>query len=243
MPDDNDKKSKRKKKLNQYGNRLSPAHIAAGMNATAHNARRLYEDAFLLMKEKRYPSVVALSVLSIEESGKTSILRQLAVAQTEEEITKCWRDYRSHTKKNAMGGFIDFFLGKGARKLEDFRPLFDENSDYPFALDQVKQISIYTDCLGVANWSIPTEVIDEKLATSLLMTADILSRQKEKQDVTVKEIELWIKHMGPVWVKKDMGEMERALVEWHEDMQKHGLAEKTETNTMRDFVERGLEAK
>ena len=49
------------------------------MNAARRNARRLAEDAKLLLEAGRYPTATALAVLSIEESGKMSILRGFCV--------------------------------------------------------------------------------------------------------------------------------------------------------------------
>src|ERR1043165_9306013 len=89
-----------KKKLDAYKGRLSLEQIVAGINAAIHNARRLAEDARLLLESKRYPSAAALAILSIEESGKTSILRSLAFANNQEALIACWRNYRTHTKKN-----------------------------------------------------------------------------------------------------------------------------------------------
>ncbi|MFQ5903786.1 MAG: AbiV family abortive infection protein, partial [Candidatus Binatia bacterium] len=38
--------------------------MAAGINAATRNARRLYEDAIILLNEKRYPSAAGLAILS-----------------------------------------------------------------------------------------------------------------------------------------------------------------------------------
>jgi|KBSMisStandDraft_5_1062788.scaffolds.fasta_scaffold1110919_2 AbiV family abortive infection protein len=78
-----------------------------------------------------------------EESGKTSILRHLSVAKDDKEIADCWRAYWSHTKKNAMWILTDLF-SQGARKLDDFLPMFLDDAEHPQLLDQVKQISLYT---------------------------------------------------------------------------------------------------
>ena len=77
------------KKLNQYRGRLSPTQIADGMSAAQRNARRLVDDAKLLLDAGRFPSATSLAILSIEESGKTSILRHLSVAKDEKEIADC----------------------------------------------------------------------------------------------------------------------------------------------------------
>lgn len=115
--------------------------------------------------------------------------------------------------------------------MEDFRPLFDENSDHPYVLDQLKQISFYTDCLGKAHWSIPEEVVDKSLAQLLVQTAKIFS--EHKKNVTTLEIELWIKHLSPVW-KTSMTAMKMALVTWNKEMIKNGLS--AECNGMEKFL-------
>ena len=224
-----------KKKLDQYRGKLKPAQIAEGMNAAIGNAKRLVDDAELLLKQRRFPSAASFAVLSIEESGKLSILRQLAVVQNEKQIIDSWRQYRSHTKKNVAWILPDLVKG-GARKLADLKPIFDEDSDHPYVLDHIKQISFYTDCLGTAHWSIPDEIIDEKLAGMLVEVARLFVAKRE---VTEKEIELWIKHIGPVWMKNTEW-MKHALENWYQDMQENGLTPE-EPNAMQQFIRKGFD--
>ena len=224
-------------KLEQYRGRLNPSQVAEGINAATRNAFRLVEDARLLLDKGRFPTAASLAVLAIEESGKASILRHLSVAQSNEEVKDCWDHYRSHTKKNVMGALFDK-LARGARKLDDFLTVFGEGADYPRLLDQVKQIGFYTDCLGKTHWSEPAAVVDEKLARRLVATAEFLARPKE---VSLKEIDLWVKHLGPVW-NKDPGWMRKALENWYEDMQRHGLVPDG-PNAMRTFIREGIGAK
>ena len=225
------------KKLNQYKGRLTPGQIAEGINAASRNALRLAEDAALLLANKRFPSASSLAVLSIEEAGKASILRYLSVAKSDKEVSDCWREYRSHTRKNVMGGLLDVFA-RGARKLDDFIEPFAKDAEHPYLLDQLKQIGFYSDCLGAAHWSEPEAVIDEALAKQLVRTAEVLARSKETSRT---EIELWVKHLAPVW-NQDPGWMRKALENWYEDMQKHGLAPEGE-NAMRVFIRDGVSAK
>ena len=70
-----------KQKLSQYRGKLSPAQIADGMNAAIRNARRLSDDARTLFDLERYPTAASIAVLSIEESGKVSILRLITAAE------------------------------------------------------------------------------------------------------------------------------------------------------------------
>jgi len=223
-----------RRKLDSYKGKLSADQVAAGINAAIQNAKRLADDASLLFEAGRFPSAASLAILSIEESGKVSILRSLAVAKSDEDIADAWRDYRSHTKKNVSWP-LPKLMEEGATKLNDFKPLFEESSDHPYVLDQLKQIGFYTDCLGRAHWSIPQEVIDESLTKMLVQVAKIFARDKH---ISKTEIDLWIKHIGPVW-KRDPSWMKRALCNWYREMQDAGLAPPGE-NEMEKFIKGGL---
>jgi AbiV family abortive infection protein len=221
------------KTLNTYKGRLSPSQATAGMNAAANNARRLAEDSAILLADGRWPTAASIAILAIEEAGKISILRALALARSDEEALGEWKDYRAHTKKNAAWTLPNL-AAAGARSLEDMRPLFDSTSDHPQVLDQLKQLGFYTDCLGASHWSEPTKVVDEKLASSLVQIAKLFARDHKYDE---KELELWVEHIGPVW-KKDMPRMQQALINWNRAMETAGLTE-TSTQDMESFVRGG----
>ena len=224
----------RPKKLNAYRGPLSAEEIAAGMNAANANALRLVEDAKVLLAAGRVPTAASLAALSIEESGKTSILRQLATATSKDEIASAWKSYRSHTRKNVQWQLSALALA-GARRLEEFRPLFDEDSDHPYVLDQVKQLGFYTDCLGNRHWSIPTNVVEEDLARALVQIAALLVGKRE---IPVKEIELWIEHVGAA-SKDNLPAMKNALASWYAAMQKAGFRSEG-INEMERFINDGV---
>jgi len=223
------------KKLDQYKGVLSASKIVEGINVAQQNAVRLVEDAELLLENNRYPSAASLAILSIEESGKVSILRGLSVARDGKDLKESWRDYRSHTKKNVQW-IIGDLVKSGARKLEDFRPIFEKDAEHPLVLDQIKQIGFYTDCLGKKHWSSPENVIDENLAKMLVGIAKIFASNKV---VTEKEIKLWVKHIGPVW-KKNMSWMQQSLENWYREMQESGLAPEGE-NAMKEFIQGNID--
>lgn len=212
---------------------LTIVQIAAGMNAATVNAARLASDARLLFSNGRWPSAASLAVLSIEESGKLVILRRFLLA-SEEQIKSLWKDYRSHTKKN-LNCIVPDLVAEGARKLEDFLPIVDKTSDHPQMLDTVKQLGFYSDCLGKGYWSLPDEFVDEELASQWVRTAEILSPGRE---ITVRELELWVKHMKPVW-KKDSEGTKTALANWYGEMQAEGLMP-AGPNQMEAFMRVGL---
>jgi AbiV family abortive infection protein len=219
-----------KKRLGQFRGNLDAAALAAGMNAANANARRLVIDARHLLEIGSFPSAAALAILAIEEAGKPSILRGLALAQDAKELKDAWRDYRSHTRKNVTWT-LPQLVTDGARHLDDMRPLFEESSDHPEILDRLKQLAIYSDCLGEGHWSEPNQVVEEDLARRLVQTAHLMSQRRE---VTTQEMELWIKHMGPVW-NRDPGWMRTALVNWHRELVAAGLSD-DQDGSMARFV-------
>lgn len=223
-----------KHRLEQYKAKLSPAEIAAGMNAAAANARRLWEDANLLLAQSRFPSALSLAALSIEESGKLSILRSLALARDQKELAETWREYRRHTRKNTMWPLLQTFF-RGARRLGDFRPLVEDGAEHPYLLDNLKQLGFYTDCLAKRHWSLPEDVIGEDLATGIVRIAELLIPERE---VTQREIELWIQHLRPVW-KGPMEGMEAAVSAWHRRMCEEGLTP-DDPDAMERFIIDGM---
>lgn len=222
-------------RLEQYCGLLSAEEIARGMNAARDNARRLLEDARLLLDKGSYATAFALAALSIEESGKLSILRGLALARDEGEAKKYWREYRSHTRKNLLWPLIDT-AASGARRARDFAPLLDPDAEHPHLLDKLKQISFYTDCFRKGHWSVPGDVINKELAEGLLLTAGVLTGT---WNVTSEEIELWIQFLQPVWMKS-RALMEDALFQWDKEMRRRGLGGLNDSVTMEAFFKDGF---
>ncbi len=205
---------------NQYRGKLSPLEIAEGMNAAIRNAHRLAIDAKILLNARRFPSAASLAILAIEESGKVSILRGLSIAPTDELVGESWKDYRNHRAKNAQWIIMDL-VARGASWAGDLKEIFEKDSDHPTVLDSAKQIGLYTDCYGERHWSEPAEIIDGDLAAKLLRIAEILCRDGE---VTAREIELWIEHVGPFW---GTPEISHAVVRFAAAMEREGLARHT----------------
>lgn len=218
------------RKLNSYKGWLTAEQVAAGMTAAAENAAGLVADAELLLEKGRFATAVSLSALAIEESGKISILRSIAVAKSEDEVKAYWRDYRSHTRKNASWIFLELFAN-GARQLEHFKCMFFDDSDHTAMLDNLKQLGFYTDCLGKAHWARPKEVINEALARKIVSATKIMARPTTH---STREVELWIQHIGPVW-KQEMALMKQAVIDWQSAMHKEGLSNTT-ADDMKNFV-------
>ena len=128
-----------KTNLSQFQGELNAAQIASGMNTAVRNARRLIDDAKLLLNAGRYPTAVSLAVLSIEESGKVSVLRQIAIAPDEEARKRAWKAYRSHRSKNAAW-ILPELVAKGADTLESLRLAADPLAEHTAIIDQIKQL-------------------------------------------------------------------------------------------------------
>lgn len=205
------------------------------MTAASKNAARLAQDAKLLLDAGRFSTACSLAALSIEESGKVSILRAMSLARDDNELKEEWKRYRLHTNKNVQW-ILPQLVAEGAKRLDDLRPLFDKGAEHPFLLDQVKQLGFYTDCLGnKGHWSIPEEVVDGELTNQLVATAELLSSVSPTSE---REIELWVEHVGPVW-KKDLNWMKRAVANWYEAMQREGLKPEG-ANGMEKFLYDGI---
>ena len=225
-----------KKTLEAFRGSLAPVQVAEGIRAASANAARLAHDAELLLKAGSFPTAMSIAILAIEEAGKVSILRSLALARSQTEASASWKEYRSHTRKN-VAWLLPQLAAQGARKLEDLRPLFEEDADHPYLLDQLKQLGFYTDCLGKAKWSSPTNAISQELAASLVETAHLLAASSSRE-CTTREVELWVEHVGPVW-RQDLGWMKQAVINWYAAMQEAGLKPKGE-NSMEQFVRVGI---
>lgn len=61
-------------------------------------------------------------------------------------------------------------------------------------LDNLKQLSFYTDIFSSAKWSSPKKVIDKELATMIFSVAQSIVKI-DRVMTTEKELELWIKHL------------------------------------------------
>jgi AbiV family abortive infection protein len=211
------------KHLQPYRGPLSAAEIAEGMNMASENGRRLRDDARQLFESGRYPSALALAILSIEESGKVRILRQLALCRSPKTLRSTWKEYTTHTAKNRLWSFPGMAIA-GARRLEDFLEIFEDRSENPKLLDGLKQLAVYTDCLGNKQWSNPATIISEEVTDGVLRVADLLCVDRE---FTQREIELWIEHIAPVW-GLSMTNMKHGIMAWHRAMVDEGLREEDE---------------
>lgn len=220
-----------KKILKSYSGPLTPEQISEGISAAQANALRLLDDARLLLEAGRFPSATALAILSIEERGKTIILKRLAIVRDPADLKAAWRDYRSHRAKNA-GWIIPHLVKQGARTMLSMAGSVDSNAEHAAVLDALKQVSFYTDCLGKRHWSVPAEVIDEDLARSMIASAEMMWGG---QSITVREVELWTQIVGPQYNQSGMA---AAVVQWQHAMLEEGLSE-TEPEKLAAFI-RGM---
>jgi AbiV family abortive infection protein len=207
-----------KSHLRSYSGPLGPPQIAEGIAAAQSNARRLIEDAKVLLEAGRFPSASALAILAMEERGKVQILKRLALVSEPAEVKLVWREYRSHRAKNA-GWIIPTLVGQGARTMHALSDAVDADGEHAGLLDALKQISFYTDCLGDGHWSVPDEVVDEEVARSMIASATAMWGANE---VTVREVELWGEIVGPFYNRPGMIE---AVLRWQASMIEEGLSD------------------
>ena len=207
-----------KAKLQSYAGALTAAEITAGIAAAQSNALRLIEDAKLLFDAGRHPSACALAILAMEERGKTQILKRMALATDPADMKAAWREYRSHRAKNA-GWIIPQLVAAGARTMKGMASAIDSEAEHAALLDGVKQVSLYTDCLGDRHWSIPEKVVSESLARSMIASAEAMWGAEA---ISLREVELWGQIVGPHYSKPTMGQ---AVLQWQAAMVAEGLSD------------------
>jgi AbiV family abortive infection protein len=221
--------------LRQYVGRLTPRQASAGIAAAISTARGLLKDADLLLENERWQRAAALSILAIEEVGKIVILRSILLARSEEELAAEWRSYRSHTKKNVHWIFLDLFR-MGGRKLEDFMPIFDPRSNHGQYADTAKQDCFYSNISLTCEWFLPEQRIGPTLAKELFAAATMLLPNAAAPMTSEAELELWVKHLRPVW-KHSMPAMKKAIAACYAEAQAKGvLPAKTNATEMLDFL-------
>jgi AbiV family abortive infection protein len=215
--------------LDTYAGPLTLQQIADGMNAAAINAGRLGNDARILLEAGSHATASSIAVLSLEESGKISILRQLVTADgiMQKDI---WRRYRSHNSKNFLALVPDLVIG-GGTTLKSFKRCFSQDGlSERQTYDALKQSGVYTDCLADQHWSIPSQVITMEIASAVVSWANRVSRRGSA--TTVRELELWRLYMSG-------GESTEKLVMWASAMEEEGLKPKGYAEDVQKFTEGG----
>ena len=186
--------SQRKSKPKPYRGPLTADTAATGIIAAKSNAKRLFDDAQLLLEKGRFPSACALAALSIEENSKPAFIRKLLLAETTEEVRKGWLLFASHHDK-AAPWIVPSLVASNPETYEDFVERFMMTRD-PVLLDSLKQLSIYVGCYGSSHWAAPDAVIEREQADTVISAAKvlILSGQVSELD-SPKALVLWKTHM------------------------------------------------
>lgn len=220
---------------NQFKGQLTPKQAAEGIKLANENARDLYKDAEILYKKERIERSVSLSILAIEEAGKSRILKEILLIEDSKELKKAWQDYRKHTVKNLSWIVPSLFIG-GARKLDEFKTAFESTESHGQDIDNIKQLSFYTDIFGKGIWSHPQKAIDKKFARMILEFANVPTKKGSIGIESEKGLELWVNHMKPVWKEQKMAEMKKALIECYKEAESKGIIEKGKASEMKDFA-------
>jgi AbiV family abortive infection protein len=205
----------------QYNQRLTPIKAAEGIKVIMENSLSLLSDAILLFENNRFERAFTLSILSIEESGKIPILRSILLEDNQKELNKLWKNFRTHTEKNWALFFLKIPVDEST-KLEDFKALFDNTNNQGQEFENLKQLSIYTELFKNSNWHSPKNLISEKLAKNTLNTTKLFVNDNLSAMTTEPELELWIKHLKPVW-KSDMNLMKDALKNCYKEAEQLGV--------------------
>jgi AbiV family abortive infection protein len=181
----------------QYKGPLTSGEIAFCSKATKFNAESLLMASELLFNNGHYSGSVALSIVSIEESSKPSILLfDIGMSETEEELIKAWRCFRSHSEKNPFWQYSEF-ARFWSHKDPNLAPLLVTSGITPKSLDSVKQNALYFDVHKEKTWMVPFAIFTKEVAELFLGHAKSFVKFPL---LTREEIEAWIKHMRPMLI-------------------------------------------
>lgn len=215
----------------QFTQKISIKLATEISNGAIENAKSLYEDAKLLFDNEKYARAISLAILSIEESGKPSIIRNIILEDDPKEISNLWKSYRKHQDKNSMW-IVPELIFEGARNLEDMRKVVDKDSDHTHILDNLKQLCFYSDVYSKGKLSLPNRVANRDVANSILEIAKLNSKGIL---ISEESLEIWVKHLKPVW-KQEMNKMKEALNNCYLELESKNIIEKGMALKMNEFL-------
>lgn len=218
-------------KERQFSQNISFEKAVEITNAAILNAKSLYDDAKLLSDNEKYARAICLAILSIEESGKPSIIRNIILEDDPKELSNLWKSYRKHQSKNSMWIVPELILN-GANTLENMRKVVDPKSEHPQTLDNLKQLCFYSDVFTKGKISLPDNVANKEIASNLLLIAKANIKEILSSEET---LEIWVKHLKPVW-KKEMSKMTDALLNCYKELEEKELIEQGMSTKMKDFL-------
>lgn len=208
----------------QYKGELSPKEASKGIDLAITNATELFKDAKLLYDNKSYARAEALAILSIEEIGKTIILRSILLEDNNSNLITLWKKYRNHIEKNKLWMFPTLMSAlKGNLKYEHILWLVDpKNKKNSLKLEEQKQNSLYTDCIRKAEWTLPTKTVSKEEADNILDIAFILVNYSDNLAASEEHLELYKKHMKPI-LSADDNAKKKALMEFYKEAESKGI--------------------
>lgn len=181
--------------LQPFRGQLNALDAATAIQAARLNARNLLYSASALFEKGCYAHSLALSILSIEETGKLQIIMGLYLGFSGESDS--WKAYRKHTSKTA---FFNFAIRTRAQTElsdieEEFAQKILQSGPSPEDLDSAKQLSIYSDCFsspdGIAV-HLPANLDWREKAVQCLTEAFVLVAYM--RDYPAEELEVWKKY-------------------------------------------------
>lgn len=217
----------------QYNQKLTLKKASEGIKAAIENSKSLLADANLLYDNERYERATALAILAIEENGKAKVIREILMEDEQKKLQLKWQEFRQHTYKNT-NWIVPELISKGVTHLSQMQQIFDDKSPHRQELDNLKQIAFYTEAFSRCEWSNPKNAINKETAERIISIAEY-SIKHSNIFVSEKELEIWYKHMKPVW--GDTGNaMKMAIISCFKEAEDLGYVAKGYTEFAIKFI-------
>lgn len=188
-------------RLKEHRGPLTSDQVAKGISTARTNAADLYKAAEVLLQAGHSAPAAALAILACEETYKEMILYNLLLADSDEEVKNCWREFRSHAvKQTVLNGVqvlssIDFAGGGVEKVLQAINAELQRR----VPVEIRKQLLLYSNCLSGPKWTLPRDQITIDEAKKLLDAA----RQalEAGQAFTTAELNLHKKYLKGIRTK------------------------------------------
>ncbi len=187
----------------RYKSHLNFDQISEGMELSLRNARSIYEDALLLLDNRRYGRAMSLLVACMEELGKVHVLQSMArIPKNNQQLwADAWAYFRDHEHKATIA-IADTFHDEAREHPELIASAAMWQRLLAPAAERIRQAGLYTDFHATEKrWLAPFEVTLEDASRWLKWVETVLPKLERMRDLGLfssKALKIQREVFGPI---------------------------------------------
>jgi AbiV family abortive infection protein len=144
---------------------LSAADAIEGARLVRANARRLLDDAKLLLRADRHASAAMMAVMALDELSRFFHPLTIGGLRTPKQLAEAWRQFR--------GARRDFPWSALQRRPDDPSDSSIADAQLDGMLSFIRDLGARADCVPPGAWVDPASMISAELAASIIGTAEL----------------------------------------------------------------------